>query len=110
MKVYWSPIYGDVAAGVTRLLLACRHMPRSRPFDPGNAKPDHHAVMQSGAAETDASAKTHDRIAVNAGQPLNRADRQPSVKAAMTPICLSRESISWRAQSVIWGIGPRSEI
>jgi hypothetical protein len=44
------------------------------PFDPGNAEADHHAVVQLGAATTDASAKAHDGIAVNAGQPLNPAD------------------------------------
>jgi len=36
-----------------------------------DAKPDHHAVMKFSATATDARAKAHDRVAVNAGDPLS---------------------------------------
>ena len=37
-------------------------------FDPVHAKADHHAVVQFGAAATDAKRQARDRLAVGAGE------------------------------------------
>ena len=51
---------------------------------------------QFGAAPADASAKPHDRVAVNAGHPLDRADAHP----------LDQAADDWSRESTIMTISP----
>jgi len=55
-------------------LLAPDESPQFVELDLGNAQLTHRGVMELGAGGADAGAEAHDRIPMDAGQPLSRAD------------------------------------
>jgi hypothetical protein len=57
------------------LLLLADVGPQLVQLDTADTKPDHYAVVQLGASAPDTSTKAHDRIAMNASDPLDGADR-----------------------------------
>ena len=71
--MYWSPFSAAVGAFQMPLLLADER-PQFVQLQTANPQADHHAVMQLGTAAPDASAKAHDRVAVDASQPLDSPD------------------------------------
>ena len=73
MNVYWSPL--ENSWRWTRFCFLPTNDHSSSSLDPADAEADHHPVMQLGATTSDASAKAHDRVAVNAGDPFSAADR-----------------------------------
>ncbi len=74
MNVYWSPLHGNVFTDDV-FLFAPDECPQFVQLQAASADADKHAVMQLGATTADTRAKAHDRIAVNASQPFNGADR-----------------------------------
>jgi hypothetical protein len=56
------------------LLLLADIAPNFVQFDAAGADANHHAVVQFGAAATDAGTKAHDGIAMDAGKALSGAD------------------------------------
>ena len=73
MNVYWSPLW-LISWRSTRFCFLPTIAPDFVQFQSAGANANHHAVMQFGAAASNAVTKAHDGIAVNAGNALSGAD------------------------------------
>jgi hypothetical protein len=72
--VYWSPNAGETpGAAFLRVALVADVGPQFVAFDPMDAKPDHHTVVQFSTAPADIEWQPSDRLAVGIGETTNSA-------------------------------------